>query len=290
MFDFEKFLSDLIIKNRRVIVPDLGAFLLTDTASRNKSIIFSTFLRYNDGFLENALRQNGITEQDSAKLLKSFVFNVNNSLNAGEDFRISGLGCFTKDDKGVQFVFDVVPESSYAVEEPSLPASTPITPKIEKNADGDSGKKRKIWIVSSVTCAWAIIAVGIYFLFHPDGDAKGSTAEARPTTPVVVQQSPPADTKANKKAELEPQTPVLISTAQNLHYHVIVGCFAEKINSERFLQKCKETGFAASEILPPIGGLHPVSIGKFATLSEADRKKEDYNAQFDSEAWVYRTY
>ncbi|MDR2562763.1 MAG: hypothetical protein LBC98_02340 [Prevotellaceae bacterium] len=293
MFDFEKFLGDLILKNRRVIVPDLGAFLLTDTASRGKSIIFSTFLRYNDGFIESALKQKGISEHDSVKLLKDFVFNVNNTLNAGEEFRIANLGCFTKDDKGIQFLFDARDTNSQTVELHTEPSgASPFTTSLEKNSAPPPRVSRRVWVVASVVSAWAIIAAGIYFVLENSGESlKGQTADAiqQPVTATIVE---PVASKMTESRKIEPekQATSLMAAAQSLHYHVVVGCFAEKINSERFLQKCREIGFASAEILPQIGGLYPVSIEKFATFNEADRRKDDYIAQHDGEAWVYRTY
>lgn len=293
MFDFEKFLGDLILKNRRVIVPDLGAFLLTDTASRGKSIIFSTFLRYNDGFVEGALKQNGIAEHDSVKLLKDFVFNVNNTLDAGEEFRINNLGYFTRDDKGIQFVFDQMQADGTHESEPHPAPGTELhTLQLEKNVAAPPSTSRRIWIAVSIVSAWAVIVVGIYILFvGNDSDTlKGQTADILPpVTTQAVEQTTPTKT-VGAKIDQPQQSTALMAAAQSLHYHVVVGCFAEKINSERFLQKCREMGFATAEILPQIGGLYPVSIEKFATFNEADRRKDNYIAQHDSEAWVYRTY
>jgi hypothetical protein len=279
MFDFEKFLKDLIIKNRRVIIPELGAFLLTD-ASNSKSVIFSAFLRYNDGFLESSLQQNGITEQDSVNMIKNFVSNVNDSLDAGENFHISDLGYFTKDGKGIQFVFEIETD----VVQPLPPPVTPPVPANNwKNINPNSNKDRKPWIIAGIACTFVIIVLGAYFLFSGDG---GNNNIVKAPIPEATPVTPPEPKDDDKSANI--QQPVV--QPADLRYHVIAGCFAEKINAERFLQTCKELKFVSAEILPQIGELYPVSIEKFATLNEANRKRDAYNEEYDSEAWVYKTY
>lgn len=83
-------------------------------------------------------------------------------------------------------------------------------------------------------------------------------------------------------------SPTSISS-EALRYHIVAGCFTERINAERFLQNCLEKGFAA-ELLPGIGDMYPVSVDKSTSYEEAMAKRDEYNAQHSEKAWIYRTY
>ena len=97
----DKHLKDLVENNRRIIIPDLGAFLTKEGEGQEKSLIFSSFLKYNDGFLEKYVgEKDGISQQEGAEQVKQFVEEVNKTVKARKNYEIPGLGYFYMDDRG----------------------------------------------------------------------------------------------------------------------------------------------------------------------------------------------
>ena len=77
MVKIDIYLKELAQNNRRVILPDLGAFLLKDNPGGSKTIIFSSFLRYDDGFLEDAIAQKAnITKPEASLAVKKLIAEI----------------------------------------------------------------------------------------------------------------------------------------------------------------------------------------------------------------------
>jgi len=84
-------ISKLLNTNNRVIVPDLGAFIIK--GEEKKSIYFNEFLRFNDGLLLGYVTdQDHIDIIEAAKLIKIFAEDTNNKLNAERSVEIEGIG------------------------------------------------------------------------------------------------------------------------------------------------------------------------------------------------------
>lgn len=101
----DKYLKELVQNNRRVIIPDLGAFLLKESGS-DKVVIFSSFLRYNDGFLEDAIVEKAkIDKTEASAVIRRFVEGINKQTKNKKRYQINGFGYFSLDEKGViQFI------------------------------------------------------------------------------------------------------------------------------------------------------------------------------------------
>ena len=91
-----KYIKSLIDIHSRVIVPDLGAFMLKGDSS--KTIYFNEFLRFNDGLLVDYISdQEQIEKIEAAKKVKSFVDNINKSLSGNKSVELEGLGALYLD-------------------------------------------------------------------------------------------------------------------------------------------------------------------------------------------------
>lgn len=274
MYDFDSTLKRVIIENRRVIVPDLGAFIKNDDKP-----VFSALLKYNDGFLEEQLQKEGVA--DPAKLIKSFVEDVKYVTDEGQQFHIDGLGYFYSEDNNLQFYFENWQET------PAVVASAPVNdtqPTVTEKPQKEN--KGKFWVIFAAICL-AIIALGAAYFFL----LKPNSAENE-LKPIISQTEKPenqftlSDSTANKtagKPETEP-----VATSPNLEFHVIAGCFEEKINAENFVAQCKKWGYKNAQILSKISDLYPVSIESFATMSEAVAAQEKYDDKYEEDTWVYR--
>jgi cell division septation protein DedD len=86
-----KYIKNLLDIHSRVIVPDLGAFMLKGDAS--KTIYFNEFLRFNDGLLVDYIgEQEQIDKIEAAKKVKLFVDNVNKQLSGNKSVALEGIG------------------------------------------------------------------------------------------------------------------------------------------------------------------------------------------------------
>ena len=101
MLVIDNYLKELVENNRRVIIPDLGAFLLKENENGTKTIIFSSFLRYNDGFLEESISgKANFKKADVSAAIKKFVNDVKKQLRNKKNYGIDGFGYFYIDEKG----------------------------------------------------------------------------------------------------------------------------------------------------------------------------------------------
>ncbi len=84
------YLSKLLFEHNRVIIPELGAFLLR--GEENKSLYFNEFLRFNDGLLVSYVaEQEQIELIDAAKAIKSFSDDTLYKLHNERSVDIEGL-------------------------------------------------------------------------------------------------------------------------------------------------------------------------------------------------------
>lgn len=120
----DKHLKELALSNRRVIIPDLGAFLSKEGDGDEKNLIFSSFLKYNDGFLEKQLAEKeNISQSQAADEIKKFVDEVTKTLHAKQNYAIDNLGFFHMDERGsIAFAPQGTKISTKPVEEKSAVA------------------------------------------------------------------------------------------------------------------------------------------------------------------------
>jgi hypothetical protein len=96
------------------------------------------------------------------------------------------------------------------------------------------------------------------------------------TSPIIVQ--------IKERPIAEAVSTYVATSSQELHYHIIGGCFSSKRNAKKMVKKLKADGFSAS-IIGKRKGLWTVSYSSFATRKEAVRflsSAKDHNTK----AWV----
>lgn len=95
----EKYLLKLIKENNRIIIPNFGAFIVSNEKGRN--ILFNNFLSFNDGLLiSHICSEEGIDSAAAAGKVEVYVAKINDALNKNGFFEIAGIGNFTKDESG----------------------------------------------------------------------------------------------------------------------------------------------------------------------------------------------
>lgn len=102
----KKILAELILTNKRVILPNLGAFLHKETTQMGTSnITFSPFLKYNDGLLEELIASKlGVSKTDAISFVKKIIDDINSDLMSTGKCFIPGIGNLAKDPKGTIFL------------------------------------------------------------------------------------------------------------------------------------------------------------------------------------------
>ncbi|HQE55179.1 hypothetical protein, partial [Tenuifilum sp.] len=87
-------LAELIRKNKRLIIPNVGAFLHRDTESNTQlSVTFSPFLKYNDGQLEDLLISNhGLSKIEAAEQVKKLSIEIIDEIKESGSYSIPGIG------------------------------------------------------------------------------------------------------------------------------------------------------------------------------------------------------
>jgi cell division septation protein DedD/nucleoid DNA-binding protein len=93
----EKYLIELLETNNRVIVPDLGAFIIRQQEPRE--LVFNDLLAFNDGMLTAHIKQEeGISMSKAQVKIEAFVDQVKKVLTKGDIFHLENLGYLKMDD------------------------------------------------------------------------------------------------------------------------------------------------------------------------------------------------
>ncbi len=93
----EKYLIDLLETNNRVIVPDLGAFIIRQ--QEPQELVFNDLLAFNDGMLTSHIKQQeGISMSKAQVKIEEFVDQVKKVLTKGDIYHLENLGYLKMDD------------------------------------------------------------------------------------------------------------------------------------------------------------------------------------------------
>ena len=254
MNNFNEILKKTVFNNRRVIIPDLGAFIYD---SAENTIVFSTLLKNNDTFLEQELYKNGISNP-SAELAK-FINKVTSTAKRGKRFHIYDFGYFFGEGETLQFM--------------------PVQGTSQKHKARRKISRRlkaAIYFVSLIITS--VMGFQIYrnIISHNSVNVIMQSHQSEKGF-VIASKIPESDTLAS------------VYSGYGTCFHIVVGCFEEKANADRFVFQCKNRGFAKAEIISRIGRLFPVSIGNYTSQNEAVKLKNEYNVKYHEHAWVYTT-
>jgi len=96
----EKYILELITENNRVIIPNFGAFIVSNELG--VSILFNNFLSFNDGLLVNYVAEKkGIDTIIATDQVFDFVDRLKKELDETGAYSINKVGIFKKDDNGI---------------------------------------------------------------------------------------------------------------------------------------------------------------------------------------------
>ena len=93
----EKYLIELLETNNRVIVPDLGAFIIRQ--QEPQELVFNDLLAFNDGMLTSHIKQQeGISMSKAQVKIEEFVDLIKKVLTKGDIYHLENLGYLKMDD------------------------------------------------------------------------------------------------------------------------------------------------------------------------------------------------
>lgn len=85
-------ISQYLKSNRRLVIPQLGAFLVKEP---DHQIVFSALLTRDDGTLRALLTQSGMSEVEANGVIDRVVFDIRFSIENKESFTLEGVGTFS---------------------------------------------------------------------------------------------------------------------------------------------------------------------------------------------------
>ncbi len=117
----EKYILDLIKDHNRVIVPNFGAFIVS--REKGQTILFNSFLSFNDGLLINHIcKANSIETPEATIMVEEYVAKIKGALDTKGIFEMDELGTFTKDQNGILRFIQKEPEG---MPKPEIKSSKP---------------------------------------------------------------------------------------------------------------------------------------------------------------------
>jgi len=100
-----KLLITCLQRNKRLIIPDLGAFIRKNIDGVGVILVFVPFLKKDDGVLLSAIESwAGIEADDATEILKEYVSQIKNSLDTRGQYVIEGVGVLKYDANGVIYL------------------------------------------------------------------------------------------------------------------------------------------------------------------------------------------
>ena len=128
----EEVIVEYLRSNRRLVIPNFGAFMAKESGER----IFSGLLRTDDGVLSSLLKARGLNEMEAAITIDRFIFEVRHELEQYGYCRLGEVGTLR-----------IEPETKalrlYPPVHGELPKQTPYIPKIDERQETKDESKSK---------------------------------------------------------------------------------------------------------------------------------------------------
>ena len=86
--------------NKRLVVPNLGAFIVKQSADGGRKVLFSPLFKTDDGVLRKLLIEKGVNELEAAGVIDRFVFEINHRLDNGGVCALEGFGALKRGANG----------------------------------------------------------------------------------------------------------------------------------------------------------------------------------------------
>ncbi|MEE4198512.1 MAG: SPOR domain-containing protein [Bacteroidales bacterium] len=328
LVDIKKYIKQLIIENKGVVIPGLGGFTTeyepaAFDVSENKflpptnRITFHAQYTFSDEKLIRHMAQQENTDPAEARIrLKEFVKKIKGELSAGKPVVFPEIGTLRKGPRGeLRFTQDKhsnLLDEAYGLKDlESVPNETSSHPPVTHPQRG--GRRKKLWItLLSAAVVLILIAVSWYLT---DGYTHFQWITAGEETPREQAMPDPQPSKAmldsiaredsikavinqtidvttSKKEALfyqEPETPPREDEPGYREYHIIAGSFRKMENAEKFCDDLKAMGYEP-EIIH--SGQELIRISIYSYPDEVSALKKLYKLRETSEiksVWILKS-
>lgn len=289
----------------------------------SKGISFNKNLVHNDGLLANAISQEcEITYEKALNIIEQTVVQIQHDLKSRQKVVFDAVGVlFYDQDNRLQFEpstdvnyllesYGLSSFQQYPIKRKTLEEKIKETPILPINQTATSKKWLK---AAAILLPLATLAIWFptkydlssdlnYANLNPFKEAALPVYTERTALPVFEKVEQPTVDEANHTVTfIKNETPIVIAKTtveptvkvdstyvktkvQTLNYHIVGGCFAERVNAENFVKELVNAGFNAS-IIGKRKGLFAVSYSNFATRKEAV-KGLAMAKNHNSKAWI----
>lgn len=319
-----KHIGSLLYKHNCVIVPNFGGFVGNYMDAKvhptqhlfsppSKRIAFNKNLVNNDGLLANTIAsETEISYTKAIEQIAMCVAQIKTELANGNKVEIDNVGILSLDtEKNIQFKpsntnfslesFGLPDVQSY----PVLDATTnkrPETLFVNREPVKAPKKKRKYKRIALLALGLPVL-LGVLWVsvetkplnnFNYASIFPFNTSVKTATTATKTEAAEKENTVATK-TEIAPTAPVTSklvkeettkTTAQNTNYHIVIGCFKEKSNAERFINELKAENLQASIAGKNDKDLYVISGGDYNSKDEAYQQLSKLKA-VQPNAWLF---
>ena len=123
-------IAEYLRSNRRLVIPNFGAFMVKESGER----LFSELLRTDDGVLSSLLLNKGMNEMEAAVMIDRFIFEVRHELEQYGYCRLGEIGTLR-----IEPTTKVM--KLYPPVQGELPKQTPYIPKIDERQEAKEESK-----------------------------------------------------------------------------------------------------------------------------------------------------
>jgi len=284
------YLAELLKLHDCVIIPDLGGFVTNyrpaemDLARNSfnpplKEIIFTGKLSKNDGLLVNYISEiEGVGYMEARQIISEFVDEAWSKLENGEKIEFQNIGSL-QFDRNEKLIFESEMHENFLLEAygmdgfqfPQLERAEIIPSKrLFNNKEAvrpvfNVRKVKALAIGIPILLALIFVPVSKYSLINHSNSTiqSSSTASIPLNSPLVPSSTPEVKTdhtvkamvhksdSAWSKSRLNQVQPEQIAVHPTARYRLIGGCFKQKENADKFLEKLRTDGFKSElKILP----------------------------------------
>ncbi len=274
----------LLYEERCVIVPELGAFVVSYVSSTfdakrsmmlppRGEIVFNQRLTHNDGLLASRVAEaEGKSFAEAQREVDLFVQSTKQQLASGCVVMLSGLGSMRRVEGDIVFSCSASSNflpSSYGFAPISV---DPVTPSLSLSLPSMDKVKR-----FAVTAA-AVAALLFATPSLQDGQVAPEFTQASLAESLIVPEAVPV---AEEEAEAE--------TVKTAKYHIIVASFVSRREANDYIDLQRSRGIDNLECLEGKGRVR-VSVASFDDEQQArTRNKACRKIQGFEKAWVLRT-
>jgi preprotein translocase subunit Sss1 len=309
--NIESYIAQLLYRYQCVTVPGFGAFLTEIQSAQliensnsffppKKMISFNAHLKNNDGLLVNHIAQAEKTSYEYAiSAIQYEVFNWKKALQENGLFSIKNVGNFSLNaDRNL--IFTPYDQTNYLTN--SFGLSAFVSPMVKRELFEQKIEALEENIVESEVIALiperrtASVYLKYAAVFVLGLGITGAIGypiyqQQIASETIIVEQSVQKQVQ-NKIQEatffIKNPIPAVTLTVkeEKMSYHIMAGAFREEGNAQKAFERLSDQGYKARRIPQNKYGLFPVLYGSYATLSEAEKAKQEIQKTVNPDAWI----